>query len=461
MNTLLDNEIDQCAVAIVGRNWTVALCHLECALQISPNDLRAAFLQGKLQLSMQQHEKAHSTFSRLLSQLPNSVIVRSALIDCQMSIGQEVEAQLALDRLLSEHPSHPIVLAAAANTHELLAAFSTARFYYGKLLDISPNHDMRTLASKSLLRHEDWQRGWELHESRRLDGSVSFGPFAVPPWNGLEEHPKNLNSNTRSILIVAEQGIGDCLQFLRFLPLLEPYFDSINFLCHRQIQPLLKASKKLSLWQIEDPPSFELTKSLNHHNIGCWAPLMSLPYLLREHVPTDPQKSFQVLVRDESKSRIAFSEQTERLRIGYCYTVNPLSETEIRPQTRRAVSKHRILQLVNEIVQAILGEGKNSRFAKLIEGFLVPALQKTRQPPEYFDLTIGSERFRPNNFLETCQILNSLDLVISVDTSIVHACGIMGKPCIVITPKSSDWRWGETSFVSSWYSSVRILRYPW
>jgi len=462
MPAIIETYINRCTEAITLRNWAVALEYIERCIRLAPDEPRVTFLYGKLHLALGEPYKAKKAFEELLVLFPNSTVIMAALVDCKMAANEVTDAKVSMCKLVREHPNNEIALLCAATTYELVADFNTSRLYYEKLLSLEPSHDSKTLAAKALLRHGEWARGWRNYESRRHNGSVAYNSYGLPPWNGSNLKLEERSSRHRSILIIAEQGIGDCLQFLRYLRYLYDYFDTIVLVCHAEVQPLVKSSRNLFVFPLESLNEADslLKVEIDNLTLNCWAPLMSLPHLLGRHQPTNPLFTLNILDLDLfDLSKFTFTSDIDRLKIGYCYAVNPLSETELRPQTKRAMSSEEMLTIVEIISKDLLSGQNRTGTCDVLQERLRAFKCKTNYSIEYVDLTFGIN-FKPKDYLETCQFLKKFDLIVSVDTSIVHACGVLGKPCIIVVPRSSDWRWGEASAVSAWYPSVRILRYP-
>ena len=282
------------------------------------------------------------------------------------------------------------------------------------------------------MRMGDWQRGWVDYEARWNFREIYRTPrrFDRPRWHG-----EPLRG--RSILLQAEQGLGDTIQFCRYatlvaarggVPILQvqaPVARLVGFL------PLVRAGLAQVARLDENPPAFDLE-----------CPLLSLPVVFGatpETVPwpgaylgTDP-----ALVEEK---RSQFPSIAPGPRIGIAWAGNPAYKTDAQRSTRLST----LLPLL---------ENREITWISLQKG--VPA-EQLKSLPAGVHLADGCRFDR--DLAETAALIATLDMVITTDTSIAHLAGAMGKPVWILLPHRADWRWMEGTNTTPWYPTARLFR---
>ncbi len=274
-----------------------------------------------------------------------------------------------------------------------------------------------------LLRAGQFEAGWEEYEWRwaayRRRGSLRF---CDPSWDGS-------SLDGRTILLHAEQGLGDAIQFARYVPLVAQLGGKVIFEC--------------------PPELFELFKSLDggaeliangstlpHYDLHC--PLMSLPRALKTRLDSIPA-NVPYLVADSHrveawKSIVKDSEN--RLKIGLAWAGKPTHTND----------RNRSIDL--------------SQLAPLSDcGAAFHSLQKVplpARPPAGLELIDHANPIK--DFAETAALIANLDLVVTVDTSVAHLSGALGKPTWVLLPHLADWRWLTHRTDSPYYPTMRLFR---
>jgi tetratricopeptide (TPR) repeat protein len=286
------------------------------------------------------------------------------------------------------------------------------------------------IAEASLLTGE-FARGWDEYEWRsRLAGVPALMPPSdKPQWDG-----KPLGPGER-LLLVADQGYGDVIQFARYIPWAASRVAEIAVACSKELHPVVAqlpgAGNLFDHW--ERAPEF-----------AAWSALSSLPRLAGTTLDTVPQ-TVPYLRADEAK----FAHWAERLwdllprgyrRIGIVWAGRPTHRNDARRSTRLAT------------------------FAPLtsVPGVALVSLQKGPGQTEiggYWGraplLNLGPEL---NDFADTIAVLECLELVVTVDTAVGHLAGAMGKPAWIMLPYAPDWRWLRDRSDSPWYPSIRLFR---
>ncbi len=286
-----------------------------------------------------------------------------------------------------------------------------------------------------LLLKGDFREGWAEYEWRWR--CADFGParrsFAAPQWRGTPISGK-------TILLHAEQGFGDTIQFIRYAPLVarlgaRPPSRPAGVVveCQRELVALVRGMDNVdSVIEAGSPlPPFDLH-----------APLLSLPAAFGTTLQTIPDR-VPYLKPDPAlvaawRERVAG--HSARLRIGLAWAGSPTRKDD----------RLRSLSLA---ALAPLGAAKDVVFFSLQKG---EAARQAQSPPNGMVLADCSGDLR--DFADTAALIENLDLVISVDTSVAHLAGALGKPVWNLLEFVPAWRWLLEREDSPWYPTMRLFR---
>ena len=300
-----------------------------------------------------------------------------------------------------------------------------------RALGLKHDHaDGHLALAQTLLATGDFDAGWLEYEWRNQTeaGKTTMPAMTSAQWNGMAI------PNGR-LLLVGDQGYGDTIQFARYIPMVAERCQELIVGCSAEMGPLLANLPGVSQYchRWNDVPG---------HAAHCR--LSSLPYLFRTTLETIPQG---VPYLKADPARIAF--WRERLaatlpagvkRIGLAWTGRPT-----HPNDRR-----RSLPLA---ALAPFVEAGPAAFVSLQKPMPARDREALGRFPGMTDL---SEAL--TDFGETAALIENLDLVVTVDTSMGHLAGALGKPAWILIPKAADWRWMLDREDSPWYPSVRLFR---
>lgn len=330
-----------------------------------------------------------------------------------LQAGRVVEADLAFARALAlRPPAHAELYNRAAARHELGDAAGAVRLYEA-VLALEPGFfEARWNRALALLSAGRWRDGWQAHEIRRLHPGLRPREVPVPGWRG-----EDLAG--RRILLAAEQGLGDTIQFLRYVPEVASRGGRVVLDVPASLLDLARALPGVERLVASGEPVGEVDLAL---------PLMSLPLRLGpERPPPAPPYLFADAGRRERWRRRLAGD--DRPRIGIAWAGNPAH----RHDRRRSLAEAALAPL------AALG---HLRFV---------SLQKDRPAPPGW-LGAGPELA---DFADTAALIAELDLVIAVDTAVAHLAGALGRPLWVLLPSTAEWRWPRGRTRTPWYPSAR------
>lgn len=310
--------------------------------------------------------------------------------------------------------------------------------HYEAAINLEPQQaDAHTNLGFALLIAGDFRRGFAEYEWRlKRDDSQKFNPsskFNQPAWDGSPMPEK-------TILLYTEAGFGDSIQFIRYVPLVAAKFAQVILRVPPSLQRLFATVPTINqvILETDNLPDFDVHASL-----------MSLPHLLgttRETIPANIPYLFPDLLYRQSQANVntppLFLGEQKKYKIGIVWA----GSDRYGNQRDRSCELADFYSLMDQ---------PGLSFYSLQVGEKTAQLSQQTTPVLVTDL--GS-KFQ--DFADTAQAIASLDLVITIDTSVAHLAGAMGKPVWVLLPFSPDWRWGLNSAESPWYPTMRLFRQP-
>ncbi len=300
---------------------------------------------------------------------------------------------------------------------------------YKHAIELNPNYTMAHLnMAFALLLTENFKKGWQEYEWRlRLKGhtpKISQKPL----WDGS-------SLNGKSILIYTEQGLGDSIQFIRYLPMVKARGGFVIVECQRSFCRLFRNCDGID--EIVEMES----NNKSSMQFDVHTPLLSLPGIfdvsMDSILPNVPYiKSDPVLI---SQWHTKF-DNDNNFKIGIVWAGNPKHKNDCN----RSCSLKDFAHLTS------------------IHGLTFYSLQKGQASVEVNNPPTGMKIINLtnelNDFADTAAAIINLDLVISVDTSVAHLAGAIGKPVWTLLPFVPDWRWFLMRNDSPWYPSMRLFR---
>lgn len=344
--------------------------------------------------------------------------------------GRVHEADVAYGRVLALNPAHPDARANRAAALNFLDRYSEADAEAQRVLRSSPTdagaHFNRAVA---LLAQGQWAEGWAEYEWRQhtslLDGQRRV--WSAPTWDGTA-------TPGQTVLVHAEQGFGDTLQFVRYLPVLRARGVRVVLQCPSTLQRLLRGSALAD-------EVIAFGEPLPSHDAQ--VALTSLPYALQLHDHAGVMGSGEPYLRppnDEQATPLAWHEASSP-RVGLVWAG---SRTHVNDMHR------------------------SCGFAACAPLWHVPgvtwvnlqAREATAPAPTVPRDTVWHDH-APwlGDFADTARALQSLDLVVTVDSAVAHLAGALGVPCWLLLPRLGlDWRWAAETSAARWYRSVQTFR---
>jgi hypothetical protein len=377
--------------------------------------------------------EAAASYREALRLRPNYPEAHTNLGRALYELGRPAEAEASCREALRLRPNYPEAHNDLGNALYGLGRPAEAAASYREALRLRPNYpEAHTNLGRALLMAGRFEEGWKEHEWRwkvKTSFSSSARDFSAPLWRGEA-------IGDRTILLHAEQGLGDTLQFCRYAPLI---------VCNGRIilevqAPLVRLlSRLLGVMQIvargDNLPPFDLH-----------CPLMSLPHAFGTTLDTIPA-AMPYLSADPV--RVAFWRDrigTHGRRIGIVWQGNPVAPT----QRGRSVPLREFLPLAQVPDVRLISLQKHhglDQLASIPDGLKVETLGD--------DFDAG-----PDAFIDAAAVMQCLDMVIASDTSIAHLAGALGRPVWVVVHHVPDWRWLLEGEDCLWYPTMRLFRQP-
>ena len=455
------------------KRYDEALSSYDKALRLKPDFTEAHNNCGNVLHDIGCYEEAAKSFDKALSFNPGSAEIHNnkgnaleklnrydeALASCDLALVLKAdyaeahnnrgivlkdlqcydEALACYDRALALKPDYAdayynrgIVLTELQRYDEALANFDQAIAY-------KPDYpDAYNGKSLLLLLLGNFKEAWPLHEWRWRTGHFrqELRGFDQPLWLGAEPLAG------RIILLRAEQGLGDIIQFVRYVPMVEAVGGKVILEAPGSLIPLLKTldSACTLVARGEALPDFDLHCPLMSLPLAFGTTLGTIP-VARSYLSADPQRSAQWARRIE---------EYEGFKVGLVWAGGR------RPGQAGVIDLRRSLPLSSF---AVLGDVPGVRFFSLQIGPPASQLAELRQArwggPQITDVTDNI-----HDWADTAALVDNLDLVISCDTSTAHLAAALGKPTWILNRYDTCWRWLLEREDSPWYPTVRLFRQP-
>jgi tetratricopeptide (TPR) repeat protein len=420
------------ALADLGRPGE-ALSSYAKAIALRPNFAEAYNNNGAALADLERLEEALSSYDRAIALKPDHAAAYKNRGAALAGLGRLDEALADCDRAIALQPDYAeayanrgAALANLGRREEALASCDAA-------IALKPDSpEARFNKGACHLALGDYERGWEGFEWR---WQTRFAP-PRPDLPGLFWRG-DFSIENKTILVHAEQGFGDSLQFCRYVPMLAR-LATVVLDVPRPVARLLSGLEGVAQVVARgDPlPPFD-----------AWIPMMSLPLAFHTTLATIPAAIPYLRAGPEQSAgwRDRLAGMSGR-KVGLVWAGSPLS-----PQPRaQAMDRRRSMTL--------------RQFAPLadIGGLCLVSLQKgdataqTRTSPEGMVLHDWTEELE--DYADTAALVEALDLVISVDTSVAHLAGALGKPVWVLNRFDQCWRWLRDRTDSPWYPTARLFR---
>ena len=360
--------------------------HFERAITLEPGTAGTHYNLGRSCYELDQIERAAALFQRAVELEPRDAGSWNNLGKCLKELNRLDESITAYNRAVEIAPEYKLPRYGRA-----IALLTAGRLKEG-------------------FREYEWR--WDARNTRKI---------ARPEWKG-ETAPD------KTVLVHAEQGFGDAIQMIQFLPTVRERVGRVILECRPELETLFQYSKCADVvipFGAPIPP------------FDCFVSLMSLPLVLGVTLDTIPNRT--PYLRAPVGERLPDDPQG-RLKVGLVWAGNPGHHRDAFRSIR--------LEKLTPILQ--------------VPGVAFYSLQQTVPAQDEAYLRLKSDIIHSGlalaDFLDTASVIAQLDLVIAVDTSVAHLAGALGKPVWTLHQHAPDWRWFLNREDSPWYPTMRLYR---
>jgi len=411
------------------------------ALSLAPDYLNAHNNLGVLLWELKRLSEAEAVYRFVVSRQPDNVTAWNNLGLILVEMNRLPEAEQACRQALALNPNVAEVHNNLGNALKQQGRLTEAIAAYRQALALRPDYaGAKANLSEPLLSFGDYEQGWALYEARHDQSigsrSAELPPVPYPRWDGEPLHGK-------AILVWPEQGFGDVLQFCRYASMLKARGAAkVSVACPPPLQRLFE-----SLDNVDAVCPLDGKTTIPGHDY--WCLMMSMPKLFGTTVDTIPAP--MPYLRAPAALAGYWRERlpTSRFKVGLVWAGDPrphMPDANAVDQ-RRSMSARSFLPFLR------------------VPGVTFVSLQmgaSTR--PQINDLPLEYRPFDPmdevRDFADTAAIVENLDLVITVDTSMAHLVGALNKPVWILSRYDACWRWFRDRDDSPWYPSARLFRQP-
>lgn len=397
-----------------------AIAAYESALRLEPSNLSAMTNLGVALQESGQIEDSLAILKCAAALAPNDPGIRTDLAVTLLKAGDMDGAEETLNRAIASDSSYGRAWSNLGNLLQNRLLLAEARMAHESALAIDArdpefhwNHSITLLLSGAL------KEGFAEYEWRRKIPGFGKKQVTGQAWDGSK--PAG-----RTILVYAEQGLGDTIQFCRYAPLLARAGAKVVLACPEKLVPLLST--------LDGP--VEVVSSLEAAGFyDCQTPLMSLPHLMGTTLKSIPVSVPYLSVPPNTPSPLPASQQGSR--IGLVWGGNPDNPN----------ARHRSVPL--DALRPLFD----------LDGIEWISLQDGSPRKQILETGLRLRDLAPE-MSATAAAMAELDLVITVDTSIAHLAGALGRPFWLLLSYAPDWRWLLDRDDSPWYPTARLFRQP-
>jgi len=445
------------------KRFDEALASFDHALALRPDNVEALGSRGVTLHMLRRFDEALASYDRALALRPDNAEVHSNRSVTLFELKRFAEALASCDRALALQPDYPEALSSRGNALSVLKRFDEASANYDRALALRPDYaeahtglgvtlhalkrfddELRCYERALAVRPDfveahyngalcrlligDFDRGWGEHEWRWEIEQFKHAKrnFAQPQWTGSQE------ISGKTILLHAEQGFGDTIQFCRYAPRVAALGARVILVVQEALRDLLR-----SLDGVVQVVS--MSDAVPPFDMHCF--FLSLPLAFGTRLATIPGETPYLRVSAQAVANWnARLPPRTRPRIGLAWSGRP----EHNNDQNRSIDLASFLSPLQGIDATFVSLQREVRAADAV------VLQ------ERSDLVHFGKELK--DFSDTAALVANLDLVIAVDTSVAHLAGALAKPVWILLPFVPDWRWLLDRDDSPWYPTARLFR---
>lgn len=430
---------------------------IQTALELDPTCADNYNNIGLAYAGLENHERAIENIKKAVEINPEQYLFLNNLALQYRIIGEYEKSVETMKKAIEFCPNSAQMLTNLGGLYAEMKEIDKSIDCFHKAIKHCPSYSAAhvDLACSHFLKRE-WKEGFEEYEWR-------FDYFTQ-----MEYYKKSYDQNKRwngrnslegkRILIYAEQGLGDAIQFIRYMPKLKEKGAHVIVHCSPNLDPLLKRCEGVDETVNRDIVN-HTGDEFPEYDYQC--AMVSLPWLLKEFEITG--EPYIKPVTTNFKNFIEDEYGKEKLKIGIVWAGSPAHPKD----KNRSIPLKEFMSIYEMEDIQLFSLQFDTRPRKYGLNFDMGFDMRPGSDGKIVDLAEGCENMSLVDLTkmiqtmeDTCTILAGLDLVIACDTSVVHLAGSMGVPCWMCLPYNNDWRWGTTESTTEWYDSVKLFRQP-
>ncbi len=407
------------------KRYEEALTDFDKALILKKDYAEAHFNKGHALQELKRLSEAITQYHQAIKFKEGYAEAYSNLGSALYELKQFKEALEYFDKALPLLPGHAETYFNKACALDSLKQYAEALAAYDKAIELKPDHhDALWNKSIHLLLHGNLDLGWKLYEARwKRRGADPIPHQTIPELRHLNQ------VGDKKVLVWHEQGFGDVIQFSRYVPMLIALSANVTFQVQKPLVNLFKGQF-----------SCVLTSDLSENEIFDFqVPLLSLPKLFNttlDSIPSIPDIHISTAKINEWRARLHLSQT--KINVGLAVSGNP----KLKSFLDNLIPLSAFTPLLNKC-----------KFFLIQKGMVESDYQFLHDHPEFTYLGADIE-----DFSDTAAIMNAMEIVISVDTAIIHLAGSLRKQSFLLLQEYPEWRWLMDRSDSPWYPSLQILR---
>ena len=372
-------------------------------LRLRPNHPNATLNLGSIRQILNQVEEAESLFRRALTLGANPASTNSNLALSLMEQMRPQEAEACCREALALRPNYP---------------------------------EARANLALSLLAMGKLEEGWRQYESRwEIEAMSAAAPvLSQPRWTG-----QQLNGET--VLLYAEQGFGDTLQFCRYASMVAAAGGKVVLVVPKSLKRLMTTLEGVVRVLCDEDGT------IPHFDYHC--PLLSLPFGFGTTMATIPGPASYLHADPSSWADVL--DELPGLKVGVVWA----GKSRTAQPHAVAIDKRRSMRLTDMMP---LFSVPGCSFVSLQLGHPASQIQSLPEGTMLHDVSIRMNAGAGSDWADTAALITGLDLVITVDTAVAHLAGALGKPVWMLNRFDSCWRWFLDRDDTPWYPSMRLFR---
>jgi Tfp pilus assembly protein PilF len=416
------------ALEATGRHEE-AISSYRNALRLAPDHPEILYNLGNACLKLGRIAEALSSYDGVLAGQPAHVGALVNRGNALLRFNRPVDAIASYDAALTAMPDHPQILTNRGHALRRLDRPAEALADFHAALVAAPEFpEAHFEAAMTRLTLGDFDAGWKGYEWRwKTDAFVRYRrQFRAPLWLG--DQPVS----GKTILLHAEQGFGDTIQFIRYAPLLAGRNAKVICEVQPELLPLLSQLEGVTVVASGQPlPAFDLH-----------CPLLSLPLAFKTRPDTIPAPIPYLAAPAERLAYWRDRLPPEHPRAGFVWS----GQSSHKNDGNRSIALGRFAAFFADPPIRCFGLQSDLRGgeAEVLRGL-----------PNLINLGGGLR-----DFADTAAVIALLDVVISVDTAVAHLAGALGKPVMLLLPHAADFRWLRNRDDTPWYPTARLFRQP-